>query len=38
MTFTKESDFEQALINELTKKGWEKEVIKNPTEDDLLQN
>ena len=38
MTFTKESDFEKALIEELSKKGWEKEVIKNPTEEDLLQN
>ena len=38
MTFTKESDFEKALIAELSKKGWEDEVIKNPTEEDLLQN
>jgi len=38
MTFTKESDFEKAFIDELTKKGWEEKVIKNPTEDDLLQN
>jgi len=38
MTFTKESTFEQALIDELRKKGWEQEVIKNPTEEDLLQN
>lgn len=40
MTFTTETDFEQALINVLrSDKGWgEHEVIKNPTEDDLLQN
>jgi type I restriction enzyme R subunit len=38
MTFTKESDFEEALISELSKKGWEEKVIKNPTEEDLLQN
>ena len=38
MTFTKESEFEEALIQALTKKGWEKEVIKNPTEKDLLNN
>lgn len=38
MTFTNESDFEKALIEILSTKGWEKEVIKNPTEEDLLQN
>jgi type I restriction enzyme R subunit len=39
MIFTKESDFEQALINELAQqKGWDEEIIKNPTEEDLLQN
>ena len=38
MTFTKESEFEEALIQALSKKGWEKEVIKNPTEKDLLDN
>jgi len=38
MTFTKESAFEIALINELKNKGWENEVLKNPTEADLLQN
>ena len=37
MTFTSEAEFEKALISELSKKGWE-EVIKNPTEEDLLQN
>ncbi|SHM44404.1 type I restriction endonuclease subunit R [Flavobacterium xanthum] len=38
MTFTKESEFEEALLLALTKKGWEDEVIKNPTEADLLKN
>ena len=38
MTFTSEAQFEKALITELTKKGWEDTIIKNPTEDDLLQN
>ncbi len=38
MTFTKEAEFEKALIIALSKKGWEKEVIKNPTEADLLRN
>lgn len=39
MTFTKESDFEEALILALSsQKGWNSQVIKNPTEADLLQN
>jgi type I restriction enzyme R subunit len=38
MTFTKESEFEEALILALGKKGWENEVIKNPTEEDLINN
>jgi len=38
MTFTSEATFETALINELKNKGWEGEVLKNPTEADLLQN
>ena len=39
MTFTSEATFEKALIKELTNnRGWEKEVLKNPTEADLLQN
>lgn len=38
MTFNKESDFEKALIASLSTKGWEKEVIKYPTEETLLQN
>lgn len=38
MTFKKEADFEEAFIEILTKKGWEKEVLKYPTEEDLLKN
>jgi type I restriction enzyme R subunit len=38
MTFTKESEFENAIILALTKKGWEEKVLKNPTEEILLQN
>jgi len=38
MTFTREADFENALIAELKNKGWEHEVLKNPNEVDLLQN
>lgn len=38
MTFTSEAAFEIALINELKNKGWEDQVLKNPTEADLLQN
>ena len=38
MTFKYEADFEEALIKVLSNKGWEKEVIKYPTEKDLLDN
>jgi type I restriction enzyme, R subunit len=38
MTFTTEAAFEEALIQALSKKGWEKDVLKRPTEKDLLQN
>lgn len=38
MTFTKEADFEEALIKVLTEKGWEKNVLKYPTEQDLIDN
>lgn len=38
-TFTKESDFENAVIHELRQRGWgDAEVIKNPSEADLLAN
>jgi type I restriction enzyme R subunit len=38
MTFTQESEFESALIEILFRKGWENNVIKNPTEETLLKN
>lgn len=38
MIFNKESDFEEALIKILSEKGWEKKVLKNYSEQDLLQN
>ncbi|MGF6147210.1 Type-1 restriction enzyme R protein [Kingella potus] len=36
--FNKESDFENALIALLATKGWEAQVLKYPTEDDLIAN
>ena len=33
-----ELNFEKDLVSELIKVGWEKEVIKEPTEDDLIEN
>ncbi len=36
--FKKEMDFEKALITALQSYGWEKKVIYNPTEKDLIQN
>lgn len=36
--FEKEADFEKALIAALQSKGWDKNVIYNPTEKDLIQN
>jgi type I restriction enzyme R subunit len=38
MTFKSEAEFEEALIQALSKKGWESEVLIRPTEKDLLQN
>ncbi|MGL1931807.1 MAG: HsdR family type I site-specific deoxyribonuclease [Desulfotalea sp.] len=38
MTFNSEADFESALVDELRNRGWEDEIIANPTEADLLQN
>lgn len=38
MTFTSEGAFEESFIEILTKKGWEKEIIKYPTEETLLKN
>ena len=39
MAFTKEADFEAALIGLLTDKyKWDKDILKYPTEDDLIRN
>ncbi len=38
MAFTKEADFEKALIKVLANNGWEEEVLHHPTEQDLLEN
>lgn len=38
MSFGKESEFEKALIDILSNKGWETEVLKYPTEEDLIKN
>ena len=38
MIFNKEAEFEAALIELLTQKGWEKEIVKYPTEEDLIDN
>lgn len=38
MMFQRESDFENALIQILTTKGWEDQILKYPTEDNLLKN
>ncbi len=38
-TFAKEAEFENAVIHELRQRGWgDAEIIKNPTEADLLTN
>ena len=38
MVFNKESDFEEAVIEALTHKGWEPKVLKYPSEADLIRN
>lgn len=38
MTFKYESEFEEAMIQMLSTKGWENEVLKNYTEEDLIKN
>ena len=38
MVFNKEPEFENALINILFDKGWERQMLKNPTEQDLIAN
>ncbi|OUY08529.1 type I restriction endonuclease subunit R [Acinetobacter populi] len=38
MTFKNEAAFEQAFIETLFNKGWDSTVLKNPTEQDLINN
>lgn len=38
MAFNEENKFEDALIKMLSQKGWEKDIIKYPSEKDLIQN
>ena len=38
MSFSEESAFEKALIKKLAESGWEKDVLKNYSEEDLKQN
>jgi len=38
MVFNKEFEFENALVSILFEKGWERRVLKNPTEQDLIDN
>lgn len=38
MQFDKESDFEEAVIQKLIEYGWEPNVLRHPTEEDLLKN
>lgn len=38
MTFSRESDFEEALIAKLQTRGWEAQVLKYPTQADLIRN
>lgn len=39
MAFGKEADFEAALLRQLTEKhGWEREILRYPTEEELLRN
>lgn len=38
MVFKEESDFEEALIKDLVQKGWESNILKYPSEKDLINN
>ena len=38
MIFNKESEFENAIVSLLFEKGWEREVLMNPSEQDLINN
>jgi len=37
-TFATEAEFESSVIHELTQRGWKSEILKNPSEADLLEN
>lgn len=38
MSFDKEQEFENSLIQALTENGWEKDILKYPSQQELLQN
>ena len=38
ISFSSEQDFEEALTQHLTRYGWEENILKNPTEEDLIKN
>lgn len=38
MAFTKEADFEEAVVKLLIERGWKDGVLKNYTEQQLIQN
>ncbi|MEE3928236.1 HsdR family type I site-specific deoxyribonuclease [Mycoplasmopsis ciconiae] len=38
MTFKNEREFQDKLIEKLTQRGWDKEVLNYPTKEDLIQN
>lgn len=38
MVFDRESDFEEALIDALTHKGWSPEILRRPTQAELIRN
>ena len=38
IVFNEEKDFEEAVINALIEYGWEPEVIRYPSEEELIQN
>jgi len=38
MIYSSEAEFEEVLIREMSRYGWEEKVLKNPTEKDLLDN
>lgn len=38
MIFNKEADFEDAVVSSLIKHGWHEDIIKNPSEEELIRN